>query len=563
GVVPHLGTVSVAPITQAVVQVVAAGVAACLYATAALVPRESLAWAGLVGAGGWAVFLLLQHDNQSLIVATAVASVLIGVTGTILARHQGTHAFVYVVPGVMPLVPGLTIYQGMLGLFTGSGAAVGMLLRAVALGLTIAAGVSLGEMIIRPVQRLADPAEAANAEGEAAVSLRAPHGPANASLSSTGVVRSSSQSYGRRMSPISEGPRTLKFVHTYGAGIHSGDREPDVHNPRWQQRQIEDFVQFTLEAEELGFDGVTLTEHHAPLMTCPSPHLLLAAAAVKTTRIRLGTAVTVLPLYHPVRVAEEAGTLDLLSGGRFELGLGRGVPREALFAVGRDLSPDELERGWAESIELLHLALTERDFTFDGEFFQVTRPTTIATRPLQDPLPVWLGGRSLETMGKAAERGWSVMRNFGSNADHREALEHYVKVAAGHGYTRTGANMMIERFVAIGDTEQEAERNLDVLARSFGTFLNIYQAGGRREIPESDAEFHAAPGSPHASGANLAAQRPGLAVSGTPDQLTESLGQVIEETGARRLIVELFSSRERRQFAEEVIPALRARYESG
>jgi hypothetical protein len=76
----------------------------------------------------------------------------------------------------MPLVPGLTIYQGMLDLFTGSGAAVGMLLRAVALGLTIAAGVSLGEMIIRPVQRAADPAEAAKTEDEPAAGLCAPPG---------------------------------------------------------------------------------------------------------------------------------------------------------------------------------------------------------------------------------------------------------------------------------------------------------------------------------------------------------------------------------------------------
>jgi alkanesulfonate monooxygenase SsuD/methylene tetrahydromethanopterin reductase-like flavin-dependent oxidoreductase (luciferase family) len=82
---------------------------------------------------------------------------------------------------------------------------------------------------------------------------------------------------------------------------------------------------------------------------------------------------------------------------------------EALFAVGRDMSPDELNRGWAESLELLHLALTGRDFTFDGAFRKVTRPTTIATRPLQDPLPMWLGGSSLDTMGRAAERGWSTV----------------------------------------------------------------------------------------------------------------------------------------------------------
>jgi alkanesulfonate monooxygenase SsuD/methylene tetrahydromethanopterin reductase-like flavin-dependent oxidoreductase (luciferase family) len=87
-------------------------------------------------------------------------------------------------------------------------------------------------------------------------------------------------------------------VHTYGVGLHSNDVDPDVHDPRWQQRQVDEFVDFAVLAEELGFDGITVTEHHAPLMTCPSPHLLLAAAAVRTSRIRLGTAVTVLSIYH-------------------------------------------------------------------------------------------------------------------------------------------------------------------------------------------------------------------------------------------------------------------------
>jgi alkanesulfonate monooxygenase SsuD/methylene tetrahydromethanopterin reductase-like flavin-dependent oxidoreductase (luciferase family) len=77
----------------------------------------------------------------------------------------------------------------------------------------------------------------------------------------------------------------------------------------------------------------------------------------------------------------------------------------------------------------VHLALTERDFTFDGEFFPVERPTTIATRPLQDPLPVWLGGASQATMRLAAARDWNIVRNFGSNAEHRDALEDYIKDA--------------------------------------------------------------------------------------------------------------------------------------
>jgi alkanesulfonate monooxygenase SsuD/methylene tetrahydromethanopterin reductase-like flavin-dependent oxidoreductase (luciferase family) len=352
------------------------------------------------------------------------------------------------------------------------------------------------------------------------------------------------------MAALSDETGTLKFVHTYGVGLHSDDSDPDVHDPRWQRRQIDDFVEFAALAEELGFDGVTLTEHHAPLMTCPSPHLLLAAAAMKTSRIRLGTAVTVLPLYSPIRVAEEAGTLDLLSGGRFELGLGRGVPGEVQFAAGRNLSDDDLKRAWREGLELLNLALTERDFTFDGEFFPVERPTTIATRPLQDRLPVWLGGSSRETMRLAAARGWNVMRNFGSNAEHRDALEDYIKVAADNGHARSGANMMLERFVAIGDTEDAAERNLDRLAGAFGQFLALYTAGGRRPVPATDGEFHV---DTTASGKN----RPAIAVSGTPGQIVAALQQAVDETGARRLLVETFSREEARLFAREVIPALK------
>ena len=352
------------------------------------------------------------------------------------------------------------------------------------------------------------------------------------------------------MAALSDDIGTVKFVHTYGAGLHSGDADPDVHDPRWQQRQVDDFVEFAVVAEELGFDGITLTEHHAPLMTCPSPHLLLAAAAVKTSRIRLGTAVTVLPLYSPLRVAEEAGMLDLLSGGRFELGLGRGVPGEAQIAVGRDLSNDDLKRAWLEGLEVVKLALSERDFTFDGEFFPVQRPTTIATRPLQDRLPVWLGGWSLDTMRLAAARGWNVMRNFGSDAEHRDALEDYIKIAAGNGYARSGANMMLERFVAIGETEDQAERNLDRLARAFGHFLSLYAAGGRRAAPETDGEFHA-------DSAAARENRPAIAISGTPDQIIGALQQTIDATGVRRLLVETFSREEARLFAAEVIPVLK------
>lgn len=323
------------------------------------------------------------------------------------------------------------------------------------------------------------------------------------------------------MLAINDEPEKFKFVHTYGVGLHSQEAHYDIHDPKWQKRQIDDFVEFAVFAEELGFDGLTVTEHHTPQMTCPSPHLLLAAAAVRTSHIRLGTAVTVLPLHHPIRVAEEAGMLDLLSGGRFELGLGRGA-KEAPYAIGRDLTPDEQQKGWLESVELVRLALTERGVTFDGEFFKVPRPITIATSPLQDPLPIWIGAGSPETTKLAGQYGWNFMRNSGSSAEHREALCLYMKTADEHGFLRSGANMMVQRFIAIGETEAEAHRNLKRLTSLF--------SGG-----------------------------PSLFTAGTSEQVIDKLQQLIDDTGARRLLVETFSTAEARLLAEEVLPELRNR----
>lgn len=350
------------------------------------------------------------------------------------------------------------------------------------------------------------------------------------------------------MKAIGDGNDTIKFVHTYGLGLHSTDSVLDVHNPVWQKQQIDDFVEFAVLAEELGFDGLTVTEHHAPQMTCPSPHLLIAAAAMKTNRIRLGTAITVLPLYNPIRVAEEAGTLDLLSGGRFELGIGRGAPAEARIALGSDLAEDELKNAWLESLEVLRLALTERDFTFDGDYFQVTRPTSIATRPIQEDFPIWLASGSLGSMATAGSYGWNVMRNFGSDQSHHEALDHYLDVAADHGYERSGENMMVERFVCIGETEEVAERNLESFSRSFNQFMSHYTSNGR-SVPKNDGEF----------ATDKKKDRPALTVVGTPEQIIEDLQQTLDATGARRLLVETFTPEQARLFAHEVMPVLKER----
>ncbi|MHB1432035.1 MAG: threonine/serine exporter family protein, partial [Streptosporangiaceae bacterium] len=152
GVVISLGSVTAAPFVYLPLQVAAAGVAAALYGAATAVPRRSLLAAGIVGALGWAAFLFLRHAGLSLIAATAVAAVVVGVAGNVLAGRHRTHPFLYVVPGIMPLVPGLALYQAMLDLFTTQQGGKA-LLQAFGIGLAIAAGVTLGNIIVRPLRR--------------------------------------------------------------------------------------------------------------------------------------------------------------------------------------------------------------------------------------------------------------------------------------------------------------------------------------------------------------------------------------------------------------------------
>jgi len=154
GISIGVAAVTSASLLQVPAQVAAAGVAAALYATATSVPGRALAWAGAIGAAGWAAVLLLGHIGVSEIFATAVAAWLVGLAGRALASRQRTHPFLYIVPGIMPLVPGLTIYGGMLTLISGNDpGGIAMLLRALAVGLAIAAGVTLGHTVIRPIRR--------------------------------------------------------------------------------------------------------------------------------------------------------------------------------------------------------------------------------------------------------------------------------------------------------------------------------------------------------------------------------------------------------------------------
>src|SRR5438876_1128347 len=121
--------------------------------------------------------------------------------------------------------------------------------------------------------------------------------------------------------------------------------------------------------DALGFDTVWLGEIHfiRPFSILSDPLMALAAAAQRTKRIRLGTAVTLLPLHNPVKIAEEAAIADILSNGRLELGVGRGTA--PLHYEGYGIPMEESRERFTEALDFIIAAWTNESFSFDGKYF--------------------------------------------------------------------------------------------------------------------------------------------------------------------------------------------------
>jgi alkanesulfonate monooxygenase SsuD/methylene tetrahydromethanopterin reductase-like flavin-dependent oxidoreductase (luciferase family) len=172
--------------------------------------------------------------------------------------------------------------------------------------------------------------------------------------------------------------------------------------------QLEERLRLVELYDRLGFDRYMLTEHHGtPLCLVPSPHLFLAAASQRTSRIRLGTLVTLLPLYNPVRLIEEVGMLDLLSGGRLELGMGRGVAPPEIATYGID--PGDTPAMFDEAYEILIAGLTSDVLSHDGRFHSI-KDVMMVVPTLQRPRPsLWYGVGSIERAQWAARNRINIM----------------------------------------------------------------------------------------------------------------------------------------------------------
>lgn len=179
-------------------------------------------------------------------------------------------------------------------------------------------------------------------------------------------------------------------------------------------------VELAQAAETLGFRNVWLGEHHFSTYGYLSrPAQLATYIAAKTTRLRVGTAVIVVPLHHPLIVAEEIATLDVLSDGRLDVGFGRGYQHYEFERLGLELETGR--KRWDESIDIIMLALAGRPFHYDGKLFQLPE-TSVFPQPLQRPHPpIWTVAQSPYALEQAVKRGFNVLTGgFGVSVEMLE-----------------------------------------------------------------------------------------------------------------------------------------------
>jgi alkanesulfonate monooxygenase SsuD/methylene tetrahydromethanopterin reductase-like flavin-dependent oxidoreductase (luciferase family) len=231
-----------------------------------------------------------------------------------------------------------------------------------------------------------------------------------------------------------------------------------------------DIVDQVVEADDLGYGGVWLAERHFASgdLLWPSPLVAAAFLAANTRRIRIGLAARVLPFHHPLHVGAEAATLDVLSGGRLDLGLSRGSMDEAphrAFAVPRE----EARQRFDEAFTVLCHFLRGRPFSFKGRYYDLD---DIIPQPLsvQRPHPpIYMVANSPRSLDAAADQGLPVFMNGAMRVeDLGRTMARYRARAADAGKDSSQADIPVNRFVFVGESRAHARR---VMREPFLQFL--------------------------------------------------------------------------------------------
>ncbi|MBX9840300.1 MAG: LLM class flavin-dependent oxidoreductase [Xanthobacteraceae bacterium] len=301
--------------------------------------------------------------------------------------------------------------------------------------------------------------------------------------------------------------------------------------------------------EELGFEGIFFSEHHFGGSFSPSPNLLIAATAARTSRIRLGVMALVVPYYTPARIVEEIGMLDHISGGRLEIGTGIGVPQEL---ARLNIGMDEARALSAEAVEIIDAALSAGVVSHQGKYFNYDK-LRLLPRPIQVPHPPkWTTIVSVDSARKSARRGSKVCTGFNPTGQIKALFDAYRAEAASCGLQVGADHLALRRRVVVAQSDSQARELSHAVRERYKEFVShdprvkltpTPDAPGQQgDFTVSDDEF----------------------IAGTPEHVAETIVDQCRRTGAGHFLAvlhwgagldEVVAAHE--LFGREVVPVLR------
>jgi alkanesulfonate monooxygenase SsuD/methylene tetrahydromethanopterin reductase-like flavin-dependent oxidoreductase (luciferase family) len=312
-----------------------------------------------------------------------------------------------------------------------------------------------------------------------------------------------------------------------------------------------DFIEYNVEAEALGFHGTFVVEHHFTGYGQVSATLnLLTWLGARTKSLRLGTAVTVLPWHNPVLLAEQAATLDLLSAGRLDFGIGTGYRYNEF--VGFDVAMDDAREKFEESIAIILKAWTSNErFSHSGKFWTF-KDVVVEPPPFRKPHPVvWMGAGSERSIRDVAHRGFNLLLGqYSSVADVARNIAIFRDAVEAKGEQWDPMRVGVTRAFYVTDDARERE---EALERRL--------ANRRRQLKLATTPDGKVLGGPDRADGDPVEINLASAIYGPPDEIARKI-EALREAGAAYLLLNGGGSgggergrHSLRRFAREVTPA--------
>ena len=305
-----------------------------------------------------------------------------------------------------------------------------------------------------------------------------------------------------------------------------------------------EYLDFNIEAEALGFHSSFSVEHHFTGWNQVSATLmLLMALAMRTKTLRLGTAVLVLPWHNPVLLAEQAATLDLVSDGRLDFGIGKGY-RHSEFK-GFQIAPEEAEARFEEAITIITRAWTTRTrFSHHGRFWNF-EDIVVEPPPAQAPHPpYWVAAGNPHSIARAAARGFNlILDQYASPQTLAERIAIYKAERGAHGLKFDPMQVTVARQLYVAKDQADKEAVLARQAEYTKRTINVSRT------PDGKTGSHV-----------LAyADKPGAteehALYGTPDEICRMI-ETLQDAGVAYVLLTIAGGKEQlRLFAREIMPA--------